>query len=308
MPLHVPHSARRIRAARSWCLLPVLALAFGAIGASAQTLASKAKESGCVDKPKVVVGATYRCTTASGASAYFNVPEGNGDRVPPSRRRAAPVRQRRQRRRARLRRPGFRASMRRRRKAATTSPQGAAGRARHRGEAARSKAGRRTRTAHPPALADEQKEPQRYAERIAQAAPVGAAARAQHRSAAPRARAARANPTLRRRFRRRESGAAVAFAIGAEVATRLAWRFPASPSAQSGTRLDNGPRIVRPAGVRLDRESVPRARAPRDRGADARRRPYRALRESRRGEPVRAVAGDARRARRSLRCSPMPPR
>ena len=47
---------------------------------NAQTLASKAKESGCVDAPKVVEGATYRCTTASGAAAYFNVPNGNGDR------------------------------------------------------------------------------------------------------------------------------------------------------------------------------------------------------------------------------------
>jgi hypothetical protein len=82
MPPHAPHSARRIRAARSWCLVPLLALAFGADYAGAQTLASKAKESGCVDKPKVVEGATYRCTTASGASAYFNVPNGSDERTP----------------------------------------------------------------------------------------------------------------------------------------------------------------------------------------------------------------------------------
>jgi hypothetical protein len=82
MPLHAPHSARRSNAARCWCLVPVLALGFGAVCASAQTLASKAKESGCIDKPKVVVGATYRCTTASGAAAYFNVPEASDDRQP----------------------------------------------------------------------------------------------------------------------------------------------------------------------------------------------------------------------------------
>jgi len=42
---------------------------------AAQTLASKAKESGCVDTPRVVEGSTYRCTTSSGAAAYFNVPD-----------------------------------------------------------------------------------------------------------------------------------------------------------------------------------------------------------------------------------------
>lgn len=55
----------------------VLALAVWAGPLAAQSLASKAKESGCVDAPRVVEGATYRCTTASGASAYFNVPDAN---------------------------------------------------------------------------------------------------------------------------------------------------------------------------------------------------------------------------------------
>lgn len=35
-----------------------------------------------MDSPKVVEGSTYRCTTASGAAAYFNVPEGSGERAP----------------------------------------------------------------------------------------------------------------------------------------------------------------------------------------------------------------------------------
>jgi hypothetical protein len=59
--------------------LVATALALGA-PAVAQTIASKAKESGCVDAPRVVEGRTYRCNTSSGAAAYFNVP---GD-APPS--------------------------------------------------------------------------------------------------------------------------------------------------------------------------------------------------------------------------------
>jgi hypothetical protein len=53
-------------------------LALGALAgtAGAQTLSSKAKESGCVDPPRVVEGSTYRCTTGTGAAAYFNVPGG----------------------------------------------------------------------------------------------------------------------------------------------------------------------------------------------------------------------------------------
>ena len=58
-----------------------------ALPVSAQTLAIKAKESGCVDTPRAIVGSgsTYRCSTASGAAAYFNVPDGNNDKSPPRR-------------------------------------------------------------------------------------------------------------------------------------------------------------------------------------------------------------------------------
>ena len=42
--------------------------------ASAATLAEKAKESGCVNKPMWLAGDTYRCATESGAFSYFNVP------------------------------------------------------------------------------------------------------------------------------------------------------------------------------------------------------------------------------------------
>jgi hypothetical protein len=49
-------------------------------GVDAATLADKAKESGCVNKPIAIAGDTYRCATASGAFSYFNVPGGDGER------------------------------------------------------------------------------------------------------------------------------------------------------------------------------------------------------------------------------------
>ncbi|HVF64693.1 MAG TPA: hypothetical protein VNE58_11935 [Casimicrobiaceae bacterium] len=68
-------------------LVGALLLAASGPSAFARTVSVKAKESGCVDAPKIVDGATYlyRCSTSSGASAYFNVPESNGP--PPAPRR-----------------------------------------------------------------------------------------------------------------------------------------------------------------------------------------------------------------------------
>jgi hypothetical protein len=51
--------------------------------ALAATLAEKAKESGCVNKPMWLAGDTYRCSTESGAFSYFNVPGSNGERSAP---------------------------------------------------------------------------------------------------------------------------------------------------------------------------------------------------------------------------------
>jgi len=42
--------------------------------AGAATVAEKAKESGCSNKPVYVAGETYRCMNESGFMAYFNVP------------------------------------------------------------------------------------------------------------------------------------------------------------------------------------------------------------------------------------------
>lgn len=53
--------------AACWCAAAVILPSYAA------TLAEKSKESGCINKPAVVEGETYRCMTKSGA-AYFNVP------------------------------------------------------------------------------------------------------------------------------------------------------------------------------------------------------------------------------------------
>ena len=69
------HASYRCLPALAWCF----ALGYVAPAASAApTLAEKARESGCVDKPAVVEGSTYRCVTRSGAYSYFNVPSANG--------------------------------------------------------------------------------------------------------------------------------------------------------------------------------------------------------------------------------------
>ena len=77
--------------ARARCVRFAIAVFAGAAStaAIAQSLAAKARESGCVDAPKVVVGGgMYRCNTASGAAAYFNLVPGDGavgDGPPPKR-------------------------------------------------------------------------------------------------------------------------------------------------------------------------------------------------------------------------------
>ena len=64
-------AAFRCSRALAWCLAALVA----APGLAGATLTEKAKESGCVNKPIVVEGTTYKCYTASGAFSYFNVPD-----------------------------------------------------------------------------------------------------------------------------------------------------------------------------------------------------------------------------------------
>ena len=69
------HVRKRCVHAPVWCRIAVLALLSGVgDGAFAVTLAEKARESGCANKPTAVGGSTYRCVTESGAFSYFNVP------------------------------------------------------------------------------------------------------------------------------------------------------------------------------------------------------------------------------------------
>jgi len=54
--------------ALAWCLAT-----HACIGAStAATVAERARESGCVGKPVAITDVVYKCTTTSGAEAFFN--------------------------------------------------------------------------------------------------------------------------------------------------------------------------------------------------------------------------------------------
>jgi len=79
----------RCSRALAWCLFAAALTPGGA----AATLTEKAKESGCVNKPVVVEGTTYKCYTASGAFSYFNVPDAvpRGPEAAPPRRTSAPA-------------------------------------------------------------------------------------------------------------------------------------------------------------------------------------------------------------------------
>jgi hypothetical protein len=58
----------------------VAALSGAAVCAYAVTLGEKARESGCVNKPVAITSGFYKCSTGSGAEAFFNVPGGGDSR------------------------------------------------------------------------------------------------------------------------------------------------------------------------------------------------------------------------------------
>jgi len=68
-------AGKRCARALSWCLAALLGTQV-----LAQNVASRAKDAGCVDRPEAAGGSLYRCKTASGVPAYFNVP--GADAVP----------------------------------------------------------------------------------------------------------------------------------------------------------------------------------------------------------------------------------
>ena len=73
--------SNRSRRAFRWCIAALLGCA--ATGALAVTLAQKAKEMGCTDKPVRIPGtALYKCTQGSGVQAFFDVPDGTAESAP----------------------------------------------------------------------------------------------------------------------------------------------------------------------------------------------------------------------------------
>ena len=62
--------------ALAWCFA---VHSFASIApAGAASLGEKARESGCAGKPVAISGDLYKCVTASGSEAFFNVPNANG--------------------------------------------------------------------------------------------------------------------------------------------------------------------------------------------------------------------------------------
>jgi len=61
--------------ALAWCCACACALA--ASDSAAASLAEKARESGCNSKPVAISSGLYKCVTASGSDAFFNL-QGNG--------------------------------------------------------------------------------------------------------------------------------------------------------------------------------------------------------------------------------------
>ena len=71
----------RSRRAFRWCVAALLGCA--ATGVLAVTLAQKAREEGCTDKPVRLSGSDmYKCTAKSGNMSYFNVPDGTAESAP----------------------------------------------------------------------------------------------------------------------------------------------------------------------------------------------------------------------------------
>ena len=65
--------------ALAWCCAFTCALAAGEAGSA--TLSEKAHESGCSSKPVAISSGLYKCVTASGSDAFFNV-QGSGGSGP----------------------------------------------------------------------------------------------------------------------------------------------------------------------------------------------------------------------------------
>jgi hypothetical protein len=67
----------RCQNALAWCFGVACVLAASPF-ADAASLSEKARESGCVGKAVSLSGDLYKCTTATGSEAFFNVPNASG--------------------------------------------------------------------------------------------------------------------------------------------------------------------------------------------------------------------------------------
>ncbi len=76
MQQRVVSAGRRGACALACCLAALLCAPV-----MGQSLASRAKDAGCVDRPESAGGSLYRCRSASGVPAYFNVPGPEGART-----------------------------------------------------------------------------------------------------------------------------------------------------------------------------------------------------------------------------------
>ena len=63
--------------ALAWCFAAACAVAWSPFAGGA-SLGDKARESGCAGKAVSISGDLYKCTTASGSEAFFNVPSASG--------------------------------------------------------------------------------------------------------------------------------------------------------------------------------------------------------------------------------------
>ena len=72
-----------------WCAAALLGCA--AAASHAQTLAQKAKEEGCTDRPVRLTGSEmFKCISKSGNAAYFNVPDAQGETASSARSSSSP--------------------------------------------------------------------------------------------------------------------------------------------------------------------------------------------------------------------------
>jgi hypothetical protein len=75
----------------AWCVCGLSWCGIGLAQSASGSIAARAQEAGCSNKPTVVEGTMYKCITSSGNAAYFNVPGVDGGSPPRTPSRATPT-------------------------------------------------------------------------------------------------------------------------------------------------------------------------------------------------------------------------